>query len=90
MKNTINSFFDAVDVLAFRMRGALRTIALLEVAVQGAIATDTIKIPDGSWDNWIALGSIVLAYYTTRGRKEEKATRTALAEDAAKEGADDQ
>jgi hypothetical protein len=63
--NHINSFFDSIDLIAARMRHYLRAVALMGGALQAAIATGTFK-PDGHWTNWVALGNIVLAYFTIR------------------------
>jgi hypothetical protein len=69
--NALKSFFDAVDLIAARLRGPLRWLAGLGIAFQGGIASNAIKVPEGArWDNWVALGSIALAYVTLRGPKE--------------------
>lgn len=82
-KSVVTEILDTVDLIAFRLRGALRTIAALGIAFQGAIAAGAFKLPAGSrWDNAIAGISVLLAYYTTRGHKEEKASARAQAIDS--------
>lgn len=67
MKDLIAAF----DILAARLRGPLRGLALLGVSFQGLVTAGAFKLPAGTrWTNAVALGSIVLAYFTSRGPKE--------------------
>lgn len=74
----LKDVLDGIDLIAARLRGPLQALAGIGVGLQVAIAAGGVKVPpDSKWSNWVAIGSIVLAYFTTRGQKETVALEAA-------------
>lgn len=71
MTEKIRAFFDAIDLIAARLRGYMKSLVGIGVTIQTLVATDVIKIPPGSkWANWAAIGTSLIAYFTIRSGKE--------------------
>lgn len=74
MTEKIKAFFDAIDLIAARLRGYMKSLVAVGVTLQTLVATGVIKIPPGSkWANWAAIGTAVIAYFTIRSGKEVSA-----------------
>ena len=73
MNPTVNTFFDAIDTIALRMRMYLKSLFGLLVFVQGLIALNLAPfafLTTGKWATYVGILNAIVGYFTIRSGKQ--------------------
>jgi len=86
-KDSIQGFFDGIDLVAARLRQPMRALVGAFLTFQATYALgglDALIPPGTKWARWIGVGGAVVAYYTQR-RGEPAALLAAKKAEAAQD-----